>query len=317
MTAIHFNAPGKAKVVLSPEGASICGVETPDRTGVFGNIALRREEAGPGSYAGRTLGPTAGRIKEGRLPLGGETCFLSLNNGPHHIHGGFHSLSHRLWDTSPVTETRLGQSVTFSCHAPHGEDGYPGERDFQAVYTLYNEGALEIVYTARTDRPTYVDLSNHAYWNLSGDCRLSGLEQELTINGDAFCQNDEAHLPVALQPVEGTAMDFRKPRLLWTALRDGSEPQLRIGKGLNNAYRLHSGLAAALAEPTSGRRLRLYTDQPALVAYTGGYLPSPSLGIALEAQNFPDAAHCPWAAYRPLLPGEEYRRFIRFVFDCI
>lgn len=318
MATFHLSSTGRVNLAVGTRGAGILRLETPNRSGEFGNIALTDGEAGEGSYAGLTLAPAAGRIRRGELCLSGLRCNLDLNDGANHLHGGRHNLSLTEWQTDGVRQEAGMQSIVFTAHAADGLDGYPGERDFQTTYRLHGDGALDIEYRAATDKPTYVDMSCHAYWNLSDGHCLSGLEQMLQLNADSVCLNDAEHLPRTLTPVEGTAFDFRVPMRISDAMARDDQGQFAIGRGYNNAFAsTTSQPVACLWEPLSGRRLRLYAQRPSLVLYSGGFLPQPGLGIALESQNFPDAPHSPWAECRLLTPNQIYSERICFRFDTL
>lgn len=318
MATFHLSAAGRAALAVDTLGAGIVELKTPNRSGEFGNIALTYAEAGEGSYAGLTLAPAAGRIRRGELWMPGLRCGLDLNDGANHLHGGGHNLALTEWQTDGIRLEAGMESIAFTVHAADGLDGYPGERDFRTTYRLYQDGTLDIAYQAVSDKPTYVDMSCHAYWNLSDGHRLSGLEQVLKLNAGRVCLNDGEHLPRTIVPVAGTAFDFRRPVSIREAMGRDDREQFAIGRGYNNAFAIDPQQpAACLWEPLSGRRLRLYAARPALVLYTGGFLPEPGLGVALESQNFPDAPHAPWADCRPLLPGQVYSERIRFQFDAM
>lgn len=327
------NAQGM-RVLIDPLGASLREVWAADARGQWANVALCPLRPGghitDGSYAGALLAPCAGRIRHGRLPMGGHVHQLACNDGPHQLHGGPQNLSKALWQPQPVEASGDNQNVTFRCEAPHGLDGYPGHRCFTARYTLDNQNTITLEMTATTTAPTWVNLSSHAYWNLSGDFGRSALHQLLHIAAEEAFANDEDHLPAERRPVAGTTLDFCSPTPIGQRLEAfAHDPQVRIGRGLNNAFVLTGAQpCATLLDPTSGRRLRLYTDHPALVLYTGGFLggdtvlpgglsATPGCAIALEAQEFPDAPNLPGVPAPMLSPGEVRRRFIRFALDWV
>ncbi len=282
-------------------------------------------------YAGAALGPNAGRIRGGRLSLPGGECALAPNDGPNQLHGGPHSLSSKLWEVEDFTCDGEEASLLLSASQPHGLDGWPGNRAYRARYTLTDEGCLTVEYQARTDQTTYFNLSNHTYWDLTGRFDGSALSQELAVYAGRVCSNDEQHLPAKLIPVDGTAFDFRRGRALDEAMSSAAGPadreQLDIARGFNHAYLLDGepGLnpACSLCDPSSGRRLELWTDAPGVVLYSGGFLPAglalnggrrcaPSCAVALEAQDLPDCSRLYPAAFRPTPPGQVYRRVIQY-----
>ena len=323
-------------VVLHPFGASLYSVVTADRQGRFANIALSPKVMPPlpedGSYAGAVLAPFAGRVPGGLLPLGDGMLTLTQNEGKHHLHGGFQSLAKQMWQVQPSQTPAPDGEIRFACPAPHGLDGYPGSRLFQAWYQWFQDSSLTIDLLATTDALTYVNLSHHAYWNLSGDFSKTALGMELCIQADTVITCDGEHLPALAVPVGGTPFDFRAPTPI-AAMQEvfPSHPQLAIAQGYNHAFLLNGKQpAATLRDLTTGRMLTLETDFPALMLYSGGFLnggtllqgnipASPGCAIALEPQEIPpfignvfqEESRC------LLAPGQAYRRRIRYRFDTI
>lgn len=327
-------------------GASLTELTLPDRFGRFANVVLRLAEPedyfGNPSYAGASLGPNAGRIAGASLPIGGNIYPLSANDGPNQLHGGFHSLSFQtwtlLWEKTGPSEGEL----LLEAALPDGLDGYPGNRRIRLHVRFTEEGELTLTYTAETDRETYLNLSNHSYFQLSGDFRAPALAQQLWISAARYLANDASHLPEEIRPVPGTPFDFRRLRTLDSQMhafpKDG---QLLHAKGYNHAFFLDHAPernpltqpCAVLRDPDSGRQLTLFTDAPCLVLYSGGYLgdasggriprcldagqiPVPllsSAAIALEAQDIPDAPGQRFLPCRILSPGQTYRRTIRWL----
>lgn len=304
--------PSGMEVVLLDAGAAIAGVRAADRFGVFANVALAPRRIGDSSCAGATLAPYAGRIAGGRLRIGRQTVQLSVNEGSNQLHGGDGALWRRLWRCQGRQEGADYQEISFCAEAKDGQDGFPGNRRFTAVYRLHHDQRLELTLTAVTDRPTRVNLSNHAYFNLSGDFSRSVSGHLLELRAQQVYLNDAAFLPcgcVAPPP----ELDYALPRAVGGA-QGGM--QREGARGLNHCYVLSAQPdqpAATLTEPVSGRRLRLYTDQPCVTVYSGGFLPEPGCAIALEAQEHPESPFSPQTA--PLLPGSVYRRRIVYRFD--
>ncbi|NLF26939.1 MAG: galactose mutarotase [Clostridiales bacterium] len=306
------------RVRLRARGASIAEVFAPDRGGASANVALSPAGERDETYAGATLAPFAGRIRGGLLRVEGRAIQLSRNDGGHQLHGGPDSLAFRLWRTDGVRRERNAQSVCFFAEAEHGRDGFPGDRRFSVLYTLREDGRLDIRLSAETDRPTRVNLSNHAYWNLRGGASGTALGHFLQIAADEVYENDAEHLPLRRRAARGP-FDFRAPASLAERMRT-PDPQLAIARGYNHAFVLPVGRdadapAATLFDPGSGRRLRLYTDQPVLRLYSGGFLPVPSSALALEAEGFPDAPDV-GAPGDPLTPGRPCERHISFALDA-
>lgn len=300
-------------------------------------------------YAGATLAPSAGRIRGGALPVEGRTFQLSQNDQDNQLHGGPHNLSAARWDTDSVTCTSDTAEVILSAFQLDGMDGYPGNRSYQVRYCLEDTNWLTVEYRAWTDRPTYINMSGHTYWNLTGDFTRSALSQELTLHANNVCLNDAGHLPVDIIPVAGTVFDFRSGRQIASFLppeASGQSPcsardarQMTLARGYNHAFLLNRShpfrtlrnikrptalkKAAILTDPASGRTMKMMTDAPALVLYTGGFLPEgmalhggqtscASCAVALEAQDIPDVMHLLPDSCVLTTPERPFHRIIRY-----
>ena len=318
---------------LSALGASIVSVEVPDARGTFINIALSPRNFEDGSaepaLAGRTIGPCCGRVREGRITIDAHPYQLETNEGPNHIHGGPAGCAHRLWRGEQLSPTH----VRFQLALPDGLSGYPGNRTLRADYTAA-ENSLRVRYSAVTDRPTWLCLTNHVYWDLGGRFDGSAMEQALEIAADRVVRNDAAHLPISIAAAKNNAFDFSAPHSPESKRNQyPEEEQLRIGRGFNNAFLLSPemrnarGFCARLTSHRSGIQMTLRTDQPAIVLYTGGFLDSqtrlgsggasPGCAIALEAQEAPDPFHLPGSEPTILRPEAEWQRYIDWSFDCV
>ncbi len=302
-------------VVLQDTGAALFSVRTADRYGRFANITLSPRGTEDPSCAGVTLAPYAGRIAAGKLRIDGQTLQLTVNEGPNQLHGGAGALLHQVWSCTGCQCEDDFQEISFCAEAKDGQDGFPGNRRFVTTYRLHEDQRLEIELTATTDRPTRVNLSNHAYWNLSGDLSTNVENHLLELRADRVYLNDPAFLVRDLvKPPE--ELNFRHGRPVGGAL--GSEQRVNA-RGLNHCYILSPGEndvpAAILTDPSSGRRVRLYTDHPCVMVYSGGFLPIPRCALALEAQEHPESPLAP--PPRTLYPGEVYRRRIVYQFDTI
>lgn len=338
----------RMQVTLLTYGAALSHLMIPNRNGLLENVVLGYQTDSSYQnnplYAGATLAPTAGRIKGAELPIHSRLCRLSQNDGSHNLHGGFENASFQNWSIKTYEESPDSCSVTFKLHLPDGLDGFPGNRNFSVSYTLKRPGILEVAYEAESDMPTYFNPSNHAYFNLSGDFTRSGLEQELRIYAALYVANDKEHIPAAILPCAGTAFDFSTPIAPATQMQTFPENgQLKNARGYNNAFLLDDfpayetpasaslpcarqlKKALSLKDNASGRSLTLFTDAPAVVLYTGGYIgdghlltgntiSSNSCAIALEAQDIPDVPHIAPEQYHLTAPGERFRRTILYVF---
>ena len=306
---------------LNSLGASVAAARVRDGSGHYIEVALSPESfraGGPdNAMAGRTVGPCCGRVAGGGIEIDGQRLPLARNEGANHIHGGPHGAALQVWTGERLSPAR----VRFTLDLPDGLDGYPGNRRLQADYAASGR-TLRVQYAAWTDRPTWLGLTNHVYWDLGGRFDGSALDQQLQIAAERVVFNGPGHLPESIQKAEGP-FDFRAPKRLREAIEAWPDhPQLVLGRGYNNAFLLDKeraaalGCAARLYAPASGLGLRLRTNQPALVLYSGGFLDgdtrtkdggaSPGCAVALEAQHVPDPFHLPGQPPEILRPGETY-----------
>lgn len=357
---IIMEDPGRMAVHLLSYGAAIWKIFLPDSRGCMENVVLGlagwRDYIDNPLYAGAVLCPNAGRIRQARLPLDSYTAALSKNDGEHNLHGGSAGASHRIWTVAGAVCEREFCSVTLSVHLPDGTDGFPGNRDIQICYTLRNSMVLNLDFRGTTDEDTYFNLSNHAYFNMSGDFARSGLEQELEVRASSYIANDGEHLPVSMEQCAGTPFDFSHPvPILRNMEAYPGDRQLLNAKGYNNGFMIEANpqgnngqegaavlkKAASLADTASGRKLTLFTDAPCLVVYSGGYIgnswrlwePAPpenpvrsteassysseSCAIALEPQDVPDACHFRPDGLHITGADEVYERRIQMQFGIV
>lgn len=237
------------------------------------NLVLGSEEAHlfDPSYSGNTVGAYAGRIRDCVLVIDGVSYQLDANDGVNSIHGGFHSLR-RLW----TLKEKRSNALLYETRLSHLEDGLPGNRLFTSRYILRDDG-LELLLCAQSDRPTYFNLTNHTYFCLgSSGCELDDL---LQIEADEVVVNDEAHLPLEIISVKDTPFDFRSARKIGEGITGCKE--LAFSKGLNNAFLLKGPITLSSADAS----LRIESDAPSAVIYSGGYLEKPSSAIAIEPEG--------------------------------
>lgn len=305
-----------------------------------------------GSYAGRTLAPNAGRISRSLLNIEGHRYMLMPNEGQNQLHGGPHNLAHVDWEVEFQQQSPDLVRIVFAAGQADGVDGYPGNRKYRVEYSVEDTGWIRIKYHAESDKATYINMSNHTYWNLTVpeilqkqtadgsesdqtyQCQGSGLRQELEISANNVVLNDDQSLPRDIIPVSGTAFDFRAPAMIGNILHseilrdDTTDRQFLIGRGYNNAYiltrtdlnRRVRGVkhedplkkACTLRDPVSGHKMIMMTDAPALVLYTGGYLDVPSSYIALEAQDIPDVGNLLPERMQITDPEHPFHREIRY-----
>ena len=276
---------------------------------------------GQDAYVGAVIGRYANRIGGGSFTLHGRTYDLFINNGPNHLHGGKEGFDKKIWRA----EGRMDGLHLFYT-SPDGEENYPGRLEVEVCYSLDEEDGLQIAYRAVSDQDTVVNLTNHAYFNLSGHGYGRIDDQEIRILGDCFTENDENCLPTGrILPVEGTPMDFRKMQPI-TARIDLDEEQLNNGSGYDHNWVLRGTGFRQCAEArshTTGIGMEVYTDQPGMQFYTANFLTPEKAGkdgaeyhprgaFCLETQGFPNAtahAHFPTPV---LQAGEAYERKTRY-----
>jgi aldose 1-epimerase len=265
--------------------------------------------------------------------LDGEAIEVPVNDGPNSLHGGGQGFDKKLWTVTAV-EQRPTASVRLRLVSPDGDQGYPGTVTATATYSLDESNVLAVDYRATTDRATVVNLSNHAYWNLAGEGEPEGaMGHLLTIPADHYCPTGATAIPTgAFQPVQGTAFDFRNPMAVGAHVRDGSDDQIRFGRGYDHNWVISRSVAPAprlvarVEHPESGRVLEVHSDQPGLQFYSGNFLDGTVRGksgrlyrqgdaIVLEPQMFPDTPNRPAFGSIRLGPGETYRNRIEFRFS--
>lgn len=256
-------------------------------------------------YCGSICGRVANRIAGGSFELDGASYKLAVNNGVNHLHGGLSGFSDKLWTVGSVSDTR----VELSYVSPAGEENYPGTVTVHAVYSVEGR-SLKLELSAQTDAPTLLNLTNHAYWNLSGQGTID--RHLLQVPAPAYTPM-VANIPTGrIEPVDGSLYDLRTPALL--GQRNAVDA---ISGGYDDNYVLpaHAGVKLAALLTNGIRTLRVLTDAPGIQVYTGDYLPLKRGGVALEAQNYPDSPHHPHFPSIVLRPGETYARAIVWEMD--
>jgi len=301
-------------------GATTVSLEVPDRDGKMANITMGFDSLdgylGKHPYFGATVGRYCNRIAKGKFTLDGQEYTLATNNGPNHLHGGNVGFNKVVWDAEPF-ETETGVGVKFTYLSKDGEEGYPGSLNATAVYTLTNDDELVVEFTATTDKPTPVNLTNHNYWNLGGEGTGTIRDHVLEIPADKYLPVDETLIPTGeLADVAGTPLDFTKPEKIGARLDQiKADP---VGYDHCYAFRGEIGemkLAARVIDPDSGRVMEIYTTQPGLQFYSGNFLDGSADsggyqqydGFCLETQHFPDSPNQPTFPNTILKPGETYQ----------
>ena len=325
-------------VRLLTYGARVQEILTPDRNGHFADVALGYRtlsgylsKADP--YFGASVGRFANRIAKGRFTLNGHTYQLPINDGPNSLHGGTKGFDRRLWTVLAVHSGPSLGSVTMRYVSPNGQEGYPGTLTATVTYALSNRDQLFIRYRATTNAPTIVNLSNHTYWNLSGEGSGSILNERLMIPAADITPTDATQIPTgAIRPVAGTPFDFRTPKAIGRDILDGHSRQLVFGRGYDMNWVFGRGpiaglrLMARVVDPVSGRVLTLQSNQPGLQFYSGNFLNGTIVGTSghiyrqgdafvLEPQIFPDTPNHPNFGSARLNPGQVYRNTIVYTFS--
>jgi aldose 1-epimerase len=295
-------------------GAALVGMRTPDRQGKFDDIVLHPatlEECLRGFPLAAVIGRFANRIAGARFSIDGVEYNLEANSGKHHIHGGGKKsgFAWQVWQAEPLQESGA-VGVRLRLVSADGQAGFPGTLRTTVVYRLTDRNELHLEYTATTDKPTHVNLTNHAYWNLAGVDSGDTSGHVLMLNADRYLPSDEVRMPTGeLLAVEGTPMDFRTP----TAI--GSRVDQLFRNIYDHCYVVRrSGseqlaLAARVVDPSSGRTMQVYTTQPGVQLYTGN-----RRGFCLETQHFPNAPNEPKFPSTLLRPGETHREVTAFEF---
>jgi aldose 1-epimerase len=325
--AVTIESPSGVTAMLTSWGATLVRLLAPDRRGAVGDVALGFDRLtgylGAHPHLGGTIGRYANRIAGARFALGGRVHRLDANQPPHHLHGGSIGFDRRPW-SSEAFQAPGEAGVVFRLTSPDGDQGYPGALFAEARYALSEAGELRVELSATTDAPTVVSLTQHAYWNLADGGAGDVLGHELEIAADAYLPVDRERIPTGeIAPVAGTALDFRRPRMLGAALR--AEPG---GIDHNLVLRGGGAVSARLRDPGSGRTLEISTSAAGLQLYTGGGLDGSCrgrggvayrrhAGVCLEPQRFPDAPNRPGFGSVVLEPGERFceRSVYRFSAD--
>ncbi|OUJ71681.1 galactose mutarotase [Hymenobacter crusticola] len=317
------NAHG-LKATISTYGGTVTSLQVPDKAGKLGNIVLGFDNVSgyqspaflkSGPYFGALIGRYGNRIKGGKFTLDGKEYTLAKNNGPNSLHGGKKGFDKVIWAAEPVASATDGQALKLTYLSKDGEEGYPGNLSVTVVYTLTDSDELKIDYTAKTDKATPVNLTNHSYFNLGYGQDKDVLGHEVTLPADRYTVVDETLIPTGeLKPVKGTPFDFTTSHTIGERIAQvpGGYDHNWV---LNNASGSGMHPAATVYEPTSGRTLEVTTTEPGVQFYTGNFLDGTlkgtgdvtygkHYGFCLETQHFPDSPNQPKFPSTVLKPGD-------------
>ena len=314
---------------ITTYGAIVTELQVPDQDGQFGNVVLGFDNLDlylkGHPFFGAIAGRVANRIAKARFSLDGREYALAANDGVNHLHGGSKGFDKVVWEAKPLPATEKEVAVQFSYLSHDGEEGYPGNLVTTVVYALTNDNELRIDFTAKTDKATPVNLTNHSYFNLAYHGNVHG--HELLLAADRYTPTDEMLVPTGeILSVKGTPLDFTRPTPIGACMGElKSRPM-----GYDHNYVLNSGgkslaLAARVFEPATGRVLEVHTTEPGLQLYTGNFLDgsltstgglvcAQHSGFCLETQHFPDAVNHSNFPSIILRPGEVYKSTTIFKF---
>ncbi|MEH7225080.1 aldose epimerase family protein [Bacillus sp. JJ1566] len=307
-------------------GCIITEILAPDQSGKVENVVLGFDNLegylSDQTYQGAIVGRIAGRIRGGHFKLNGQPFFLDQNENNNHIHGGIQGFSKVVWDSTLIKEEdRVG--VEFKYVSEDGEGGYPGTVEMTVTYTLNNDNEFVISGKGTPDADTILNITNHAYFNLSGNMKSNVLDHELTIKSSKFLELDHEFLPTGeLLDVTGTVFDFRNGRKIADGPKSNHEQIVLVGGGYDHPFLLDEKVVQ-LYDEASGRKLIVETNQQAVVVYTSNTMEGfemrggearPYLGICLETQAPPDAIHHPHLPSTIVKKGEEYQWKTKYTF---
>lgn len=316
------NANG-VEVTLTNYGGRIVSVMVPDREGQLKDVVLGFDNiddyVNVNNNFGATIGRYGNRIAYGKIIVEGVEYQLPQNNFGHTLHGGPEGFDKKVF----LAVQPDSQTVVFTYLSKDGEAGFPGNLNSKVTVTLTDDNAIDLQYEATTDKETVVNLTNHSYFNLSGDPSQSVLDHLLTINADQFTPVDSTFMTTgAIEKVEGTPMDFRTATAIGERINNYDYEQLKNGDGYDHNWVLNtngdiSQVAATVYSPATGIQLDVYTNEPGIQVYTGNFLDGTVTGkngavyhkrnaICLETQKYPDSPNKPEWPSPYLKPGEKY-----------
>lgn len=323
------------EVAITNYGCTLLSIMVPDKENCYKNVILGHSSledilACPEPFLNTAVGRYANRIAKGKFSLQGATYNLAINNGPNALHGGPTGFHARVWSAVQVDN----QTLKLTYISKDGEEGYPGNLSVEITYKVdQDRNALNIHYRAITDKATVVNLTNHAFFNLSGIANPTpSIEDNIvTINADHFTPIDDVSIPTGeILKVSNTPMDFTKPHKVGSRINESDE-QLKNGAGYDHCYVLNKPEQGILTEavtcydPKTGRKLTVHTTEPGVQLYTGNWLggfkgahgatfPARS-AICFEAQRFPDSPNRPYFPTATLNPNEQYEQTTIYEFS--
>lgn len=319
--------PSGMVVKIINYGGTITNIIVPDTSGNFDDVVLGFDSLSgylskENPYFGCITGRYANRISKGKFTIDGKSYQLPVNNNGNTLHGGINGFNRKYWTAEPLAGD---SSIKFSYTSKDGEEGFPGTLTSEVMYTLTPNNELKIEYTATTDKPTPVNLTNHSYFNLSGGMDSTILAHDIFINADKYVSVNNDLIPTGeLAPVKGTSMDFNVPVAIGTDIA-------KVAGGYDHTFVLNKKtttpeLAVTLHHPGTGRYMEVFTSEPGIQFYSGNFLNGTlngkkgvkypqHAGLCLETQHFPDSPNQPNFPNTILRPGETYRHTTVYKFS--
>ena len=318
------NAKGMQAGIIT-YGGTVVSLTAPDRNGKYADIVLGMDDlAGymkATAFFGALIGRYGNRIGHAQFTLEGKVYKLPANDGPNTLHGGPAGFDKHVWSAVPGSSAD-GETLELTYVSKDGEEGFPGTLTSKVVYTLTAKNELKIDYSATTDKPTVVNLTNHSYFNLAGQGEGDILAHEVMIDAARFTPVDATLIPTGeLRPVAGTPFDFTKPTAVGARI-EAADEQIKFGMGYDHNWVLNKGAggltkAAEVHETKTGRVMEVWTTEPALQFYTGNFLDGTLHGkgktyarrgaLCMETQHYPDSPNQPSFPSTELKPGATYR----------
>lgn len=313
-----------SEVTVTNYGAKIVSLMVPDKNGalvdvVLGHNTIDEYLSSEEAYFGAVCGRTANRIANGRFTLEGKEYRLAVNNGPNSLHGGIKGFNAVVWEVKKLTD----QSIELFYLSADGEEGFPGNLAVTLTYMLTDDNALDIHYKATTDKTTILNLTNHSYFNLSGQGDPSVNDHLLMLKADTYLPTDDTAIPYGdAETVKGTPFDFTEPHTIGERIEDDFE-QLHFGKGYDHTFVLNKNdgneyvYGGYCFSPKTGVKMEIYTSEPGIQVYTGNWMTGNFSGkkgkryparsaVCFETQHFPDSINKPGYPSVILRPEETF-----------
>ncbi len=322
------------EVCITNFGGRIVSVMVPDKNGDMKDVVLGFDNVSdyinvPSDF-GASIGRYANRIAQGRIVIDGDTIRLPQNNFGHCLHGGPKGWQYQVYEGKLIDETTL-ELTRFS---PDGDENFPGNVTAKVVFKLTEDNAIDIRYSATTDKKTVINMTNHSYFNLSGNPANAATDHILYVNADSYTPVDSTFMTTGeILPVKDTPMDFTVPKVIGQEIDNFEFEQLKNGNGYDHNWVLNTQgditqVAARMTSPESGITVEVYTDEPGIQVYTGNFLDGTVKGkkgivyqqraaVCLETQHYPDSPNKPQWPSVMLEPGQTYnsRCIFKFTVD--